>query len=652
MLTRRLKRLSPDSNSWWMLSLLIVVVFVLTACVLWFMDKAVQNERLAGKQRLTEAYRIHLLAAQEKLGNYWSQIGTDLDSRTKGTPLAAAFQECLAATKADGIICFDPADGRQYPDPATATAEMEKPIIADSAWYRAKRLEDYGEDLMSVASEYGQIASHTTNSILAARALQAQARCLGRSGRRTDAIQLLMDSFEKNRFGNATDARGRLIAANAELMALEWMTNPPGNQFRATLVRLKSRLTDYSNSSMPAVQRRFLMQELTALFPREAAFATLGAEELAARFLESHPTAIAAFRPGTLQLTQLPGVWVFVSPGGRAAALYQSQSLRARMRQLAAVEVLPTDVSLSVLAPDEASEMSFLSIPAAGQLLGWRLAVTLKDGGLFDTMANQRITSYLWTGVLVVTAMSILAWIIGRAFRRQIAVTRLKNDLVATVSHELKTPLASMRLLVDTLLGAERLQEQTVREYLQLIATENARLSRLIDNFLTFSRMERNRYAFDFRESRPENIAQKAAAAVQERFDAPQCTFTIEVEAGLPTILADEDGLVTALLNLLDNAFKYSGERKTISLRTRRENAKVIFEVQDNGIGLSPRDTKKVFRRFYQVDQRLSRDTGGCGLGLSIVQFIVSAHQGEIRVESELGRGSTFRLEFPCATTT
>ncbi len=236
-----------------------------------------------------------------------------------------------------------------------------------------------------------------------------------------------------------------------------------------------------------------------------------------------------------------------------------------------------------------------------------------------------------------------------RLVRRQAALTRLRTDLVANVTHELKTPLSSMRLLVDTLLDSRTLHEPTAREYLQLIAKENARLSRLIDNFLTFSRMERNKYALGFKEVAAATIVEGAAAAMREKFQVPGCHFEVHMGRDLPTVVADEDAMVTALVNLLDNAFKYSGDAKLITLAAEAGNGCVFFRVKDNGIGLSPRETKRIFKRFYQVDQRLSRTGGGCGLGLSIVKFIVTAHHGSVGVESQPGRGSIFIITLPRA---
>ena len=304
-------------------------------------------------------------------------------------------------------------------------------------------------------------------------------------------------------------------------------------------------------------------------------------------------------------------------------------------------------MSLAFLPPGKESERFFLSLPAEMSMPGWRLALSLNDQRLFDTAADQRIATYVWIGVLVFATVIVLAALALRLVRRQVALTQLRNDLVANVTHELKTPLSSMRLLVDTLLNSQPLHEQTAREYLQLIAQENLRLSRLIDNFLTFSRMERNKYAFGFREVPAADIVEGAITAVSERIHVPGCQFTTQIAPDLPSVLADADAMVTAVVNLLDNAYKYSGEEKQISLSAGAQDGSVFFAVKDNGIGLSPRDTKRIFKRFFQVDQRLSRSRGGCGLGLSIVKFIVSAHHGAVRVESQPGRGSTFIISLP-----
>jgi len=283
-------------------------------------------------------------------------------------------------------------------------------------------------------------------------------------------------------------------------------------------------------------------------------------------------------------------------------------------------------------------------------LPGWRLALSIKDQQLFDTTTQHRAAIYLWAGVLVIATMAVLTLLAVRIVRRQTALARLKNDLAATVSHELKTPLSSMRVLVDTLLESEKWDERTAREYLQLIAQENERLSRVIQNFLTFSRMEREKHTFQFEPVPARQIIEAAANAVRERFDVPGCRFELEIAGELPDVMADSDALTTAVINLLDNAYKYSEDIKHIVLSARAENGCVLFSVRDNGIGIAPREAKRIFQPFHQVDQRLSRKGSGCGLGLSIVQFIAAAHHGKASMQSERGRGSTFTISIPIAS--
>jgi signal transduction histidine kinase len=261
-------------------------------------------------------------------------------------------------------------------------------------------------------------------------------------------------------------------------------------------------------------------------------------------------------------------------------------------------------------------------------------------------IAEQRRFLY-WTGGLTTFAALLIAGTAVLALSRQLALSELKNTSVATVAHELRTPLASMRMLVDTLReGRVRTEEQRA-EYLDLIAAENERLSRLAENFLTFSRLERGTQTLDFAPVAPSAIAARAAAPLQPRLEAAH--FTLDVPSDLPAVRADIDALAQVLTNLLDNALKYTGENKHIALRARAHGTRVTFSIEDNGLGISPAQKAAIFRPFYQVDQKLSRTREGCGLGLAIVRRIVDAHGGEIDLASEPGKGSVFHVTLPCA---
>ena len=147
----------------------------------------------------------------------------------------------------------------------------------------------------------------------------------------------------------------------------------------------------------------------------------------------------------------------------------------------------------------------------------------------------------------------------------------------------------------------------------------------------------------------PVEIANSAVEAIHAKFDQGTVDFEIDVRNPLPMIRADKDGMVTVLVNLLENAYKYTNGEKRIELKVYQENGNICFVVKDNGIGISPRVQRKIFNRFYQVDSRLSRRAEGCGLGLSIVKFIVDAHKGTIEVGSQPEQGSIFTVKIPIA---
>ena len=229
-------------------------------------------------------------------------------------------------------------------------------------------------------------------------------------------------------------------------------------------------------------------------------------------------------------------------------------------------------------------------------------------------------------------------------------LAQLKNDLVATVSHELKTPLASIRLLVDTLQanqdGSEASSARS-REYLQLISKENARLTRLIDNFLTFSSLERGSQTLQRRDVTLTQLIEQARMVFLSHTPEAESVLNCDAAADV-SLTCDVDSLVTVIVNLLENAWKYSADDKQIKLLAGGDDKSVTISVSDNGIGLSAVDQARVFDRFYQVDQRVARDSSGCGLGLSIVQSIVRSHGGSVSVESKLNEGSTFTIKLPC----
>jgi signal transduction histidine kinase len=625
---------------------MLVAVLVPTGGVLWFMSQTINQQRDVARQRLSEAYRGQLSLLRDRLDSYWEKRAGELARRTSQESPPMAFQRYSASGLADAVIYLGVDGSIAYPSLAALPAV--DPTDRRSEWSEARSLESRRETLAAAAAAYARIANAEKDDSIAARALQAQVRCLVQSGDKEAAVRVVLEQFRLERFTRAIDLQGRIIAADEQLLLLNLLPRDDRRYLPAAR-RLRSMLTDYEHWGLPSAQRLFLMEEMKALKlgPEFSEFPTYDAESLAARFLEADRG-----RAGdpVLRLSGIPDVWKLTSTDGRVIGLYRSETVLAAMRRFLDEQNPSQDLQFAVTPPGVKAASYDEWTPAGTRLPGWQLTLTLKNGGQFDAIARRQRASYVWIGFLVIATMAVLGLVSGQTLRRQMRLASLKTDLVAAVSHELKTPLASMRLLVDTLLDDREFDPQKTREYLELIAHENSRLSRLIDNFLTFSRMERHRQNFEFAETMPNEVIQAAVDAAGERFHSPQCRLDVEINPGLPSLRADEDALVTVLLNLLDNAYKFTPDEKRIGLRAYSESGRICFAVADNGVGLSPREQKRVFRRFYQVNRHLARQTGGVGLGLSIVEFIVKAHSGKIQVKSQPGAGSTFTISLPCAT--
>jgi signal transduction histidine kinase len=399
------------------------------------------------------------------------------------------------------------------------------------------------------------------------------------------------------------------------------------------------RLNDYS-AKMPAGQRLLLMEELRKVSPGVA----LPTEDALRLSLDVVAMGLPMIESGGFRRTTVPDVWSLISDDRQVVGLFRTGRLESMMHD-ALHEVAPEGIIFLALPP--ASGVDEEAIAAGDWLPGWQLSFMPIDTSVADAAARSQATFYVSVGIAGIAVIALLGATAGGAFRRQLQLARLKTDLVAAVSHELRTPLTSMRVLVDGLLADTELDPIKTREYLAMMATENARLSRLIENFLTFSRLERNRQQFVFAPVDPAQVVSAAVTAVGDRMPE-SCEIQEDIAPDLPLILADADAISTALINLLDNAMKYTPALKRIVIRAYRDRAMVAFAVEDNGIGIPVREHRRIFRRFYRIDERLSGETSGVGLGLSIVDLIVRAHGGAVTVRSEAGAGSTFAMRVPC----
>lgn len=643
-MANRLFRIGPLGNLglWPIVAVLLVAFSVPTINVLWFMSRAVQNERLAVQQTLTEVYKGQLESLARRLNVHWE---TQADALARSEASAGEiFKALVLADVADTVIIYDSLGTVIYP---VEPALVVEPILGESIeWIQAQNLEYRKADHLAAAEAYSIIAVKEANIDMAARATQAQARCLIKAGQRLSAITILTRASIDEKFRLATVSGGRLFAPNAQLLALELMADSTHPQYNETLADLRRRVSDYSELAVPSSQRRFLMERLQDLDPASANFPTFAAEMLAADYLRREP---APPQDSVLDRSGLDGLWRIASPDNTVVAVFHEDRLRANLQAIIDSELPVLGMRVELLPPgiDPARPSPIMESEAGKYLPDWRLALSFNGEEPLSAVAARQSARYLWIGGISVVLTLLMAGLVVRLVGAQVRLARLKNDLVATVSHELKTPLASVRAAIDTLLEGRYRDETELAEYLKIGSEEAERLTRLIDNFLTFSRIEGNKQTFEFDEVDISGIVDTAYDSIRKRFDRAEHRLTIDVAPDLPKVVGDSDALVTVLDNLLENAYKYSGDEKLVTLRAYAENGNVCLEVEDNGIGLSRAAARKVFNRFYQVDQTSTRSGHGCGLGLSIVKFIVAAHGGTVSVESEPESGSVFKVTLP-----
>jgi two-component system phosphate regulon sensor histidine kinase PhoR len=271
-------------------------------------------------------------------------------------------------------------------------------------------------------------------------------------------------------------------------------------------------------------------------------------------------------------------------------------------------------------------------------------------GVLLMVLGEARIN--LLMGILVITFSGtlatgvILVWVF---LRRERNLSELQADFVSKVSHELRTPLTSIRMFTETL-QLRRGDTSTEDRCIDALNKESARLQHLIDRLLDWGRMESGRRVYEVVPHTVASIVDEAITAFEPTRERRSVELSIALGDELPELWCDKSALVDSLVNLLSNAYKYGGQPRRIEISARRQDRGVGITVSDNGKGIARREHKRIFEKFYRVDDLLARQQEGSGLGLAIVKHVMRAHGGRVIVDSEPGKGSAFTLLLPAGT--
>jgi len=311
-------------------------------------------------------------------------------------------------------------------------------------------------------------------------------------------------------------------------------------------------------------------------------------------------------------------------------------------------EVVLADLAGRCLSPKKSPAEAF---PLATEYFGenfplWKIEVfqiSAKGSGMLDLRRNF----YFWTVLTLIVVLAFGAFLIARTIAHEVEVLKIKSDFVSSVSHEFKTPLTSIKALMERLVEGKVRDEGKMNQYFSIIAQDTDKLTRLVNNLLDFSKIEEGKKEYVFAET---DLARITADEV-ERFNKERAeagpAIRLEIAGEIPALRADADALSRALANLLSNAVKFTPAGKTIRVGLSSNGKDVVIDVEDEGIGIPPDETAKVFEKFFQGRNALEQSAKGTGLGLTLVKHIVEAHAGKILVESRLGQGSKFSMVFP-----
>ncbi len=579
--------------------MLLVAIVIVLLYVGWLLHRTLEQERLASKQRLSDAYAGFLHAGEAKLNDAWEARLASIEELTEKLSPQAAFQKIATEHLASSARLFDRYGEALYPT-------LLPPDVPKSSEAHLLFLERCREEITGLLEDEAW----------------------------SQAVQVL-EKLTDSQFDRVRDRHGRVLGLGLARLVIDSLPSSEQKLAAGIRERLWEALNSYHDSVIPASQRRYLMKA----FP-EASFPTFAAENLASLEQFVRGTII----PERFVIDRGAGLASYLTHDGRVQLLFTKEALKALLDEALSELNLPQDAGIDVVPLNERPRDKPIATHAlTNRWEGWQLAIQAPPAYLRSLVQKRRLQHALVGGISLVS-LALLAWLISHSLSRQVRRAQLKQDLAATISHELKTPLSSMRLLVDVLLAEDRMDEKQVREYLEIMARENARLSHLIENFLTYARIEKRSDALHQEALCPNELLKESYDTACRNFAGDR--LKLESSDSLATIQGDRAAVITTILNLLDNACKYSPQESPVTLRGFQRDDTICFEVEDQGQGLSPREQQRAFEMFHQLDG----DQRGCGLGLHIVRSVVTALGGRVEVESTPKEGSRFRLLFPIAT--
>jgi signal transduction histidine kinase len=525
----------------------------------------------------------------------------------------------------------------------------------------AENTEFQKKDAAAAAAQFRQAMAEAEKSAQKAYARLLLARALVKSGQKNEAISHYRDILKLP--ASVTDEIGNPIYLYAAERLVELRTAAEEVADRLQAAREEKRWSSPVESSMTGSLSEKLVRDGSGRPFEEKMKACQSEVQLYSQKLgeilalqRDFPRYSFLFGQEGQELGKEPiwaadknGSWLLgvtspLAQIGRLIVIVRIRDLDAALRRDAGfIQAFPGEFRFAA-SGDPGGE------PLGPNFQGLKIAFPAAGGRSPAGAWNFQRSFYVPVVALVIALTLFGAYLLWRDVRRELKLAEMRSQFVSSVSHELKTPLTSIRMFAETLRLQRSKDPRVQDEYLDTIIKESERLSRLLNNVLDFSKIEQGKKVYRPQPTSLYEVIQATARTMEYPLSRQGFSLRVQTEDGLPDVCLDRDALEQALLNLLSNAMKYSGNSREIHLKLLRKNGWALIQVTDFGIGVEPRDHQRIFDKFYRAATPENERLPGTGLGLSLVSHFVKAHGGRVEVDSTLGRGSTFGLYFPLET--
>jgi signal transduction histidine kinase len=659
------------------LSALFVAAILIPGCVLaWFSIQNVGSQKELAEKRLQEE--------EERLA---ADLGTFL--REELTRTATAFFAAPNGSNPDAREAALPADIRSLvvrafsldaagrflwpryigPDAARESAPESARLAglfssAEAAEFRRKNLDE-------AARLYREAAGAARQASKRAAATNGLARVLAKSGQTEQAVaqyELLLD-----RYGSLQDDDGMAYARyGVHQLTLLFASDPirvvpPLSALLSRLEGGQEPLTDQTepllqdiedwlrrNPEVAAANERIghdvqVLRSRLELVERDARHIDF--------FQSKDPASYPVLELGSFgaiagEVAGSPRLYLVRRTATRPEILgfeVALERLRTALLERAARTPTSVQVEVDILSrgKERGSDGSLAVLRDLTPLVpAWWVSIRPRDPAVMSRYVLRQRWIYGTTLALLVAGMVLGVVLVVRDLSRERRLSQLRTDFVANVTHELKTPLTSIRMFAETLQLGRATNETEKQESLDVIVGESERLTRLINTVLDFSKIERGQKEYRMAEVDVSEVVHSALKTLKYSLEDKGFTLETEVEPAVRAT-ADADALEQAILNLVDNAVKYSRSTKWVQIALWRRDDLVFVRVSDKGMGIPEAEKQRIFDKFYRSRAANEGDAGGAGLGLTVVRHIVDAHKGRIELESKVGEGSSFTIVLP-----